>query len=216
MARNHSCEAAASFVLEGILEAALSTDAVGKQLRKNWEFIATPFMDKDGVEEGDQGKLRHPHDHNRDYNENPIYPEVAAAMRWGQEHKSSIAGFLDLHCPMVHGPWDNRFYLVGSPFSNVEVHQAAFMDVFGKYRSGQVDRYKNGVLRFGEAWNTNANFAGGKSAAVWAAENFQEAEIIASFEIPYANSEGVEVTPDSARALGRDLAAGLLHHLRKT
>jgi hypothetical protein len=37
------------------------------------EFCIAPFMDKDGVEEGDQGKLRWPHDHWEDYAEGSRY-----------------------------------------------------------------------------------------------------------------------------------------------
>lgn len=215
MARNHSCESAASFVLEGILETVLSEDEVGKQLRANWEFIATPFMDKDGVEEGDQGKLRHPHDHNRDYNEKPIYPEVAAAMRFGEAYKDEITAFFDIHCPMVHGPLDNCFYVVGNKSPEVSARQDAFMKVFREHRAGSVGCYEEGVLHFGKAWNTGANFAAGRSAACWASETFPDAEIVASFEIPYANSAGVEMNAESECALGRDLAVALLHYLQK-
>lgn len=210
MARNHSCESAASFVLEGILETALGDDDTGRQLRKNWEFVAIPFMDKDGVEEGDQGKLRHPHDHNRDYNETAIYPEVAAAMHFGKENRDSITAFLDLHCPMVHGPWDNRFYLVGSPSPAISAQQEGFMKAFGRVRTGSVNRHNEGVLSFGEAWNNGSNFAAGKCAAFWAGQTFPDAAITASFEVPYANAEGVEINPTTARALGNDLAAALL------
>lgn len=212
MARNHACEAAASYVLEGMLETVLGDDAVGKQLRANWEFIATPFMDKDGVEEGDQGKLRHPHDHNRDYTDKPIYPEVAAAMRFGETHKNDIMAFFDIHCPMVHGPWDNRFYLVGNQSPQVADRQVAFMKVFKAHRTGSVDCHHGGVLPYGEAWNTAANFSQGENAADWAAQTFRDARIVASFEIPYANSEGIEMNPESERSLGRDLAVALLHH----
>lgn len=212
MARHHACEAAASYVLEGMLETVLGDDAVGKQLRANWEFVATPFMDKDGVEEGDQGKLRHPHDHNRDYTDKPIYPEVAAAMRFGETHKNDIVAFFDIHCPMVHGPWDNRFYLVGNQSPQVAERQVAFMKVFKTHRTGSVDCYQGGVLSYGEAWNTGANFSQGENAANWAAQKFRRAKIVASFEIPYANSEGIEMNPESERSLGRDLAVALRHY----
>lgn len=211
MARTHACEAMASYALEGLLEAALGDDRLGQQLRERWEIVATPFMDKDGVEEGDQGKLRHPHDHNRDFNAQPLYPEVAAAMRLGAQ--SNIAAFLDLHCPMVHGPWDQRLYLVGSPLPIVAAGQDAFMEAFVQIRQGPIHAHGEGVLPFGQAWNTNTNFHAGRCAAIWAGEAFPGARIVASFEVPYANAEGTEVTAATARQLGRDLAAALLAHL---
>ena len=66
-ARHHACESMASYVLEGVLSAIVAEEEDGKWLRENVEVIVIPFMDKDGVEEGDQGKYRRPRDHNRDY-----------------------------------------------------------------------------------------------------------------------------------------------------
>ena len=41
----------------------------------NYLVYVIPFVDIDGVENGDQGKQA-PHDHNRDYINSPIYPET--------------------------------------------------------------------------------------------------------------------------------------------
>ena len=46
-----------------------------------YRVICVPFVDYEGVIRGDQGKSRVPHDHNRDYNERPLYPEVAAIQK---------------------------------------------------------------------------------------------------------------------------------------
>ena len=43
-----------------------------------------PFVDKDGVEEGDQGKNRAPRDHNRDYAGASMYPETGALRELGE------------------------------------------------------------------------------------------------------------------------------------
>ena len=56
--RHHSCESTASYVLEGILSALLAETSDGRWFRENVEVLAVPFMDKDGVEDGDQGKNR--------------------------------------------------------------------------------------------------------------------------------------------------------------
>ncbi len=50
-ARHHACEMIASYVLEGILEEAMSDTESGKWYRHNAEILAIPFMDKDGVED---------------------------------------------------------------------------------------------------------------------------------------------------------------------
>lgn len=76
--RHHCCEAMANFALEGFLDAALADDDLGRWYAQNAEVIAIPFVDKDGVEAGDQGKNRKPRDHGRDYQGESIYPETAA------------------------------------------------------------------------------------------------------------------------------------------
>ena len=83
--RHHACEAMATYALEGCLSAVLADDELGARWRRQWEVVAVPFMDRDGVADGDQGKLRTPHDHNRDYNAQPLYPEVAAMQQWGAD-----------------------------------------------------------------------------------------------------------------------------------
>lgn len=76
-ARHHAGEVSANHMVEGILQEIFSDSKEGKWLRENTEIVVIPFMDKDGVEEGDQGKNRKPHDHNRDYIQE-IYPSVKA------------------------------------------------------------------------------------------------------------------------------------------
>jgi len=63
--RHHACEMMASYSLEGIMEEVLADTEEGRWLREHVEFLVVPFVDKDGVEDGDQGKNRRPHDHNR-------------------------------------------------------------------------------------------------------------------------------------------------------
>jgi len=65
--RHHACESTASYVVEGMMEALLANTDDGKWLRENVEVMVVPFMDKDGVEDGDQGKGRKPRDHCRHY-----------------------------------------------------------------------------------------------------------------------------------------------------
>lgn len=205
IARQHCCETMGTYVLEGFLEAALADDETGAYLREQG-VTAIPFMDKDGVEEGDQGKNRAPHDHNRDYNEQPIYPEVRALMDHIRRHREDISVFFDLHCPTVHGEWDNKLYLVGSSLPSVAEAQKAFMPVLAASCRGPVKVREEDLLVFGMAWNTNANFSQGKNSGRWVGETLASPTLVSTIEMPYANSRGVPVTADSARAFGRDLA----------
>ena len=77
--RHHSCESVASYVLEGMMAAVLADTDDGAWFRKNAKVLAVPFMDKDGVEEGDQGKNRKPRDHGRDYES---IHDISSAVAW--------------------------------------------------------------------------------------------------------------------------------------
>ncbi|HWL53624.1 MAG TPA: M14 family zinc carboxypeptidase [Chthoniobacteraceae bacterium] len=214
-ARHHCCESMASYTLEGFLEAALGEDATAQNFRQSHRILAIPFMDKDGVEEGDQGKFRAPHDHNRDYGTDPIYLEVAALMNLARDEPGPVNAFFDFHCPMVHGPWNNRFYMVGSNVASMEQKQDAFAAVFQRSATGPIRLHTEGVLHFGKDWNTAGNYSAGISAATWGVSTFKEAEIVTTLEVPYADAEGVVVTPASARQLGADLFHALTKYLNR-
>ena len=72
-------------------------------------------MDVDNVVTGNGGKEAYPHDHNRDWNDTPIYPEVAAAQRrlasFIDDGRLSV--FLDLHNPAAGDR--TPFFFVGPP-----------------------------------------------------------------------------------------------------
>ena len=98
-ARHLSCETPGSFVLEGIIDEILSGSPEGDWIRDNADCVFVPFMDKDGVEAGDQGKNRLPHDYNRDY----IKGRYAAVRAFKELIERESSGrkivFFDLHAP---------------------------------------------------------------------------------------------------------------------
>lgn len=100
-ARHHACETTASYVMEGVIDELLSGSPDAEWMRDNADCVFVPFMDKDGVEEGDQGKNRRPHDHNRDYIQG-VYTSVRAVkdLIVGESNGRQIA-FFDLHSPHV-------------------------------------------------------------------------------------------------------------------
>ena len=120
-ARHHACETMASYVLEGFLKAAMSDTDAAKKFRRKYVLYAVPFVDKDGVEAGDQGKNRRPHDHNRDYKEKSIYPEVRAIKKLADAKNIRLS--LDFHCPTLAIADHQVFYIVGPknhPLRNFE------------------------------------------------------------------------------------------------
>lgn len=202
--RHHCCESLASYALEGLLTAAAESD-LGEQAT----LWAVPFVDKDGVEDGDQGKNRRPHDHNRDYGPRPLYPEVAAiqqlAAGWGD---TPTAVALDLHCPWIRGHYNEHIYAVGCENQAIWARVSGFSQVLERVRRGPLPYQAADNLPFGQAWNTAANYGAGLSCAHWA-QSLPGIELATSFELPYANAKGVVVDARSARAFGADLAAAL-------
>ena len=216
--RHHACETMASYCLEGFIEAVVSEDALGQWLRENVNFAAVPFMDKDGVEAGDQGKNRRPYDHNRDYGgeiSDSIYPEVRAlrgfAPAWCQKHKTNL--LFDFHCPWLRGEYNEEIYFVGGPDAQIWERVEQFSALLEEQCSGPISFGQSHNLPHGVGWNVlDGNAIGGCTFAKWASE-LPGVGFATTLEVPYANAGGTEVTPQSCRALGRDLAATVQRYL---
>lgn len=218
-ARHHACESMASYLLEGIITATLegNSDAMA-WLRENVEFLILPMMDKDGVEDGDQGKNRAPWDHNEDYLGPSIYRAPAAlrelAPMWA-DGKLRLA--LDLHCPGLAGSKAENFFAVGSKVINHAAEQRKFMDILLERQSGELKlNPANALLEFGTSWNVARRGSGPpqtKSSREWYSE-IEGVKMSATMELPYANNEGQMVTPQNARELGSDLANAISLYLQ--
>ena len=212
-ARHHACESIASFTMEGILAEALSDSATGQWLQENVEIMAIPFVDKDGVEDGDQGKRRRPRDHNRDYIGEAIHPEVAALReqipKWSD---GKLLITLDLHCPHIRGKHNEDIYIVGNADPAIAKEQHLFSELLESLNTDALPYHESNNLLFGQAWNTNANYSQGKSFSRWGGE--QPGVILSgTFEIPYANASGTVVTAENARAFGHSIAKTIKAYL---
>jgi hypothetical protein len=204
-ARHHSCEMIASYVLEGILEEALSDS----WYREKVEIAAVPFMDKDGVEDGDQGKLRKPRDHNRDYSGESLYDSTRVmrefAPKWS-DGKLKLA--MDLHCPTLRGAHNETTYFVGN---ENETSWKKILRLSELLEAGQTTpglyRAKDN-MPYGTSWNKPSNFTQGLSFGRWALD-LPGSPAGTTLEVSYANSNGVTITAATARALGRDLARAI-------
>lgn len=111
-ARHHACESTGSYVMEGVLEELTASPI------PNTRILCVPFVDYDGVLDGDQGKSRAPHDHNRDYTDAPIYPEVAAIRTHADRYGCNF-GF-DLHSPYHKGGNNDRIFIVRNKVEKLE------------------------------------------------------------------------------------------------
>ncbi len=215
-ARHHCCEMIADYVMEGIIDGVLADDEAGGWLRRQVAFCFIPFADKDGVEDGDQGKNRRPRDHNRDYVGESIHVETAAIRgflpRWGGTR--GIAAALDIHCPWIRGRNNDVIYQVGREAPENWREQTRFGQfVEGALQSGALPYRTADNLPFGQEWNTAANFSAGMSFSRWSA-GLPGMRLPSSFEIPYAEASGVAVTADGARRFGSAVARALAAYLQ--
>jgi len=129
IARQHAWEAGSSWAACGLIQWLVSDDPRAQTLRQKALIHVVPVMDVDNVTRGAGGKGQWPHDHNRDWSEEPVFPEVAAVQR----HIRQINGagrldlFLDLHNP---GPGDRE------PFFNTPEKQS-----YGECGWANVERF---------------------------------------------------------------------------
>ncbi len=208
-ARHHSCETTANFVLEGLMDAVLAPDALGGALREHVAFAIVPFVDPDGVETGDQGKQRHPHDHWEDYGGRSLYPEVEAL----RKHMPAwVAGgrcvALDVHCP---SRLDQKVYLAGPRSASAAAQLAHFARLLEAESADSLPSRAADWMPFDTGWNTAAYYGQRRSFMHWV-EALPGVECAGTLEVPYARVGPVTVTPAVARNFGRDLARTLARY----
>jgi hypothetical protein len=215
-ARHHCCEMMASYSLEGIMEAVLAADDRGRWFRENAEILVVPFMDKDGVEDGDQGKNRVPRDHGRDYLGKSLYPETAALRDlvppWAQ---GRLHFAMDMHCPWIRDEHNEDVYFVGVENAADSARLERFSKLLASVRRGPIPYSVSSNLSFGVDWNTAENSKGGAGFHEWLGPLIAPG-FVCSVEIPYANAGGAEVNAATARSLGTDLAAAIRAWLEAT
>jgi Zinc carboxypeptidase len=207
--RHHCCEMTANYVMEGILEEALNNHI----FQNMFEVWAIPFVDKDGVEDGDQGKNRIPHDHARDYGSQAIYPEVKGIMELIQHEKMDIV--IDIHCPGLRNNHNELIYFVGPKSKCMEKKIFRLAEIIEKESSGIIPFSASDIIRFGTGWNTGINYTRGKPLAQWAME-LEYVKLATSIEIPYANSHDFTFTDSSWRTFGHLMARSLLKYMNTT
>ncbi len=211
-ARHHAQESMANYAQEGFIRAVLADTPFGKMFRKNYALFVIPFVDKDGVEDGDQGKGRIPRDHARDYEGENTYPEIADIKELIQDIQPFFV--LDMHCPWIRFVSNEYSYMTEGPNAEINLDTAHFAEILEKEAPACAPFRRRDILGYGVDWNVKANAKTGPKAG-YGVKGFCQAEKLKSacftIEIPFANFREITVTPDSIRCLGE----GLAHAVRK-
>ncbi|WP_127584827.1 M14-type cytosolic carboxypeptidase [Paenibacillus koleovorans] len=202
--RHHACESSASYVLEGVMDAFLQDPTAGRLLQ-DCQVHIVPFVDLDGVEQGDQGKSRAPHDHNRDYIEQPIYPETAAVMEYVRKLQPDVA--IDLHAPWKWGGPNDQLFIVKHHTPGKEQQEA-----FGKLLQAAS---KDGELIYTGEWDIESDVDWNLSTNRTASKYYRDLEILLcfTFEIPYFGTGETVYTQANLRDFGRSFARALADYL---
>lgn len=212
-ARHHACESIADFALEGFMTEAMGPSDASRRMREAVEFAAIPFVDKDGVEDGDQGKNRRPRDHNRDYDGASVHATVRAIRAWAPAWADGrLRAAIDLHCPYLRGGINDRIYMVGANDAAIWAQQQTLGRILEDVCRGPLPFRAADSLPFGKDWNTDKNYSGGTSFCRWV-RGIPGLRLATTFEIAYADASGVAVTADGARAFGADLFRALCRYL---
>jgi hypothetical protein len=210
-ARQHAWESGSSWVCRGAVEWLVSDDPRADSLRKKAKIYVVPIMDIDNVAIGAGGKEQKPHDHNRDWSDNPHWRSVAAAM----EHirRENAAGrfdlFIDLHNPAPNTK--NPFFFLAPE------------DHFTKPRRTNTDRFlaacrleMTGPPAFeGQTHESGARYdARWKQISKnWVTANTREHVVALTLETPWNTPHS---TPEGYRAIGRQLAMAIERYFRES
>ena len=195
-ARHHACESMASYVLEGMLQEAMSDSLAGVAFRQKYVIYAVPLVDADGVHAGDQGKNRLPHDHNRDYGKDAIYPEIRAIQELAVLRNIQFA--LDLHCPYLLGDIHEAFHFLGLAVPHIKDNVSELSNWLNEERPRvamtPINLLTDPRKPNAENRKMNSHYFATRKDAVFAA----------TLEIPYAQSN-TPSDPAMARAYGASI-----------
>ena len=206
--RHHCCESTGTYVMDSVLQSLIDAPLEG------YEIVCVPFVDYDGVVDGDQGKHRLPHDHNRDYpldGSPSLYNTCAAIRRFADTHPVSCA--FDFHSPKHCGDINDKVHI---PYSYES--EAPRLDRFSEIFQSKItpdaiayDRTNNWPAGLGWNKTTNATF-------IRYMINRPSHPFSFTLETPYfGEADGsVVVNRNTMYAFGQCFAAALRDFLKET
>lgn len=210
-ARQHAWESGGSWVGQGFLDFLASDDPEAKWLRENCRIVVVPIMDVDNVELGAGGKNQPPFDHNRDWNDKPIYPAVAAAQAGikAMDQAGEFDLFIDLHNP---GPGDRTPFFNEPPVERMTPARMANHERFMKSASAHMGREALKMTPKAKPTGANYDRLWEKISKNWVAANTNERSMAFTLETSWNTPNS---TTDGYRAFGMALGRTIAEVLRR-
>ena len=201
-ARHHACESTGNYVLEGVILELLKTPI------PDTKIFCAPFVDYDGVVDGDQGKSRAPRDHNRDYDgEASIYAETKSIKEYATKNGCHYA--FDFHSPWHMGKENDKAFIVQNSFEKYDR-----LNEFGKLFEACITKKSFQYFHADDyPFQTGWNKGGAQFAAYM--KNRAENEIAFTLETAYFGTSENIVSQENLIELGRCFAAALRTYINE-
>jgi hypothetical protein len=209
-ARQHAWEAGSSWVCRGLVEWMASDHEDAKALRENARIYVVPIMDVDNVKRGAGGKNQVPHDHNRDWSDQPRYPEVATAQAWIRrlDKECTFSLFLDLHNP---GPSNRTPFFFGSPDSHLNPTRKANQQRFHALCQGILGKHPLGLSGKVRVTGPGYHPLWRRISKNWVAENTAATSVNLTLEATWNSPNS---TQDGYRTYGVALGQAIANYLK--
>lgn len=209
-ARQHAWETGGSWVAQGVLDFLTSDDAAAKTLRESAHLVVVPIMDLDNVERGAGGKEGKPHDHNRDWSDQPHWPEVATAQRaiLEMDKNSRFVLFLDLHNP---APNDKLPFFFGPPDELMPAVRQASQERFYQLASDRLNREALRLSPRQRVSGANYDRRWRTISKNWVAAHTQDGSVSLTLETSWNTPHSIV---DGYRAYGRALGRVIADYVR--
>lgn len=210
-ARQHAWESGSSWVGKGLVEWLVSSDPRAATLRKEATVFFVPIVDVDNVERGAGGKNQKPQDHNRDWTDEPYWPEVRAAQKLVTTLDSyrSFDLFVDLHNPAPNDR-EPQFFL--PPRNKLSERAGRNLDAFLSAALTEITgplKYNGKSRETGPDYDPNwARISGN-----WVAQNSHGHVVPVCLETSWNTPNS---TPEGYQQIGRELGLAIERYFRES
>lgn len=210
MARQHAGETPGSWVLDGILRFLAGEDPEASEIRSAVDVWAAPFVDLDGVVNGDYGKDAFPWDFNRAWEQLPQRPEVQAIQRDLLRFKSLTGPrvVIDLHAPGHSTP--DLYVQLPREQRPILQQQAAlrFAELMAPHWPESAAASLSRPTRYPSRWNAMSTLGS------WCWDHLERTPEV-TIETSYQSLAGRPLDPDGYREIGRRVALTAWDWLRE-